>query len=918
MATITGTVTNEVTLGTGTYTSPLTIAGTAAVSVSSIAAIYGPNTQAWTVANYGTVFNSGSFGVELLNGGSVANTGTALIQGYDEGIYIAGSAGTVTNSGTIRGTSAFGFPVDLTAGGTVDNSGMIRGGIFAVEIAGSAGTVTNTGTIIGDFGPGGAGVYLRAGGSIGNTTAGLIEGGVTIAGVGTVTNSGYIVGHIRGGVVLGGGGSVNNSGTIDNVYGVAMGGLGTLTNSGTILGNIGDGVALRAGGYVDNSGTIQGATGVYITSGTAIDSGTIVASVTNSGTGLIQGNTGVSITGAAGTVTNSATIIGTSGDGVYLKAGGIVNNSGTIQGLSDFQDVGVYIAGSAGTLINSGVISAVNPAGRGVYLAAGGSVNNSGTIQGFVDFGDTGGGAGTLTNSGTILGNDIDLFAGGSIENMAGLIGGRVEINGSGGSVINLARMISPAVGPVISLVGGSIYNSGTISGAGAIDIGAGTVTNFGTILGAIAGGIRFNAGGSIANMAGLLQGGGVVIAGSAGTVTNLATIINEIDLRAGGYVGNSGTIQGRIYITGAAGTVIDSGTIVGGGTAVSFGGTAGGSGSNLLVLEAGYYLSGKVLGSTTVGATNTLELSGTLGTVTATYNTLGLSNFQDVLFGAGGSETLKATNTTGTLGTVTLSGWTQTSDILDLTAVGTNATLANGGTVNGAHQLTASGSGGTVVLQLDATDGTVFTAASDLGTGINVTPACFCRGALILTERGEAAVEDLAIGDKVVTLSGALRAVKWIGRRAYDGRFVAANRAVLPIRVAAGALAPGLPARDLWLSPEHALYIDGALVPVGLLVNGATIRQAASVDRLEYFHIELERHDVILAEGAPVETFVDCDSRGIFQNAGEFAELYPDDSPIPWDFCAPRAEEGSAELAAIRAALAERSAIAPELKLAS
>ena len=185
---------------------------------------------------------------------------------------------------------------------------------------------------------------------------------------------------------------------------------------------------------------------------------------------------------------------------------------------------------------------------------------------------------------------------------------------------------------------------------------------------------------------------------------------------------------------------------------------------------------------------------------------------------------------------------------------------------------------------------------------------ACYRLGTLILTLRGEVPVEDLAIGDRLVTISGAARPIKWIGHRAYDGRFVAGNLAVLPIRVAAGALAQGVPARDLWLSPEHALYLDGALVPAGLLVNGATIRQEESVDRLEYFHIELEAHDVILAEGAPAETFVDCDNRFMFHNSAEFAKLYPDDLPAPWAFCAPRAEEGSTELAAIRAALSERA----------
>ena len=689
MSTITGTVTNEVTLGTGTYTSPLTIAGTGAVTVGSVAAIYGPNTQAWTVANYGTVRNSSGFGVELLHGGSVTNSGTGLIQG-SEGVSITGGVGTITNSGTINGTSGAG--IDLGAGGYVGNSGTIRGA-DAVTITGGVGTVTNSGTIIS---------------------------------------------------------SVSGEDFSRPVY-------------------------LAAGGSVYNTGTIRG--GIYA----------------------------VEITGSAGTITNSGTIIG------------------------DFA-----------------------PGGAGIVLRAGGS-----------------------------------------IDNQAGLIQGSVIIYGTG-AVINGGEIFSTIRRGVQLNDGGSISNSGTISGANAIVIsgGIGAVTNYGTILGGPGGGVDLNAGGTISNM-GLIQGGDdISVDGGAGTLTNSGTILDTVELNAGGTVVNSGMIAGATL-----------------GVAITFGSTG-----NLLVLEHGYSLSGSAYGGT--GPTNTIELSGALGAVTVNYNGHPLTNFEDVLFGGAGSETLLITNNTTLPGTI--SGFTLTSDIVDLTQVGSNATLANGGTLSFSHQLTASGSGGTVVLQLDATDATVFKAASDLGTGIDITPACFCRGTLIWTESGEVAVEDLEIGDRVVTLSGALRRVKWIGRRAYGGRFVAANRAVLPIRVAAGALAAGVPARDLFLSPEHALYIDGALVPAGLLVNRMTIRQVESVGRLEYFHLELERHDVILAEGAPAETFVDCDSRAMFQNADEFAELYPDDVPVPWDFCASRAEAGSAELAAIRAALAERSVVASELKLAS
>src|SRR5204862_393110 len=104
---------------------------------------------------------------------------------------------------------------------------------------------------------------------------------------------------------------------------------------------------------------------------------------------------------------------------------------------------------------------------------------------------------------------------------------------------------------------------------------------------------------------------------------------------------------------------------------------------------------------------------------------------------------------------------------------------------------------------------------------------ACYCRGTLILTPAGEVPVEELAIGDRIVALAGEERPIRWIGYRAYDGRFIAGNRQVLPICVTADAIASGVPARDLYLSPEHSLWIDGVLVQAKHLVNGATIVQA-------------------------------------------------------------------------------------------
>lgn len=145
----------------------------------------------------------------------------------------------------------------------------------------------------------------------------------------------------------------------------------------------------------------------------------------------------------------------------------------------------------------------------------------------------------------------------------------------------------------------------------------------------------------------------------------------------------------------------------------------------------------------------------------------------------------------------------------------------------------------------------------------------CFVAGTRIATTRGEIAVEALAVGDLVVTAAGEQRPIRWLGHHTIDCRDHPEPDAVLPVRVRAHAFGHGLPASELWLSPGHAVCVDllgEMLVPIGHLVNGATIVQE-DVAQITYWHVELDSHDLLLAHGMPAESYIDVGNRDFFRN---------------------------------------------------
>jgi hypothetical protein len=392
------------------------------------------------------------------------------------------------------------------------------------------------------------------------------------------------------------------------------------------------------------------------------------------------------------------------------------------------------------------------------------------------------------------------------------------------------------------------------------------TLTNFGTIIGA----------------AGVQSTPGFAVAAVAGAGVRM-------QVQAASGVGSDGVVLGQY---GAGDVLINAGTI--GGGAGAGGAAAGnavyiGSYGGTLLVDPGAVFMGNVVAAAGNG---TLVLSGT------TAGSLDLSDpitgFSNIIFSPG-------------------SDWTLT---------GTSAELAQGETIIGFAAgdrialtdfmaSSASYVSGTGLVLSDGTmSETINVIGSFASTGFTVTNGevvanalCFARGTRIATPGRQVAVEQLKVGDIVLTTGGP-EAVRWIGRRSYEGRFIAGNHLALPVTIKRHAIAKDVPSRDLTVSPGHGIFVAGVLVSAWRLINGVSVTQAASVELVEYFHVELARHCVMLAENCPAESFFDNGDRGQFHNA--------DEAPVALDGVAlPRCEEGFA-LERVRARVAARAGILP------
>ena len=183
--------------------------------------------------------------------------------------------------------------------------------------------------------------------------------------------------------------------------------------------------------------------------------------------------------------------------------------------------------------------------------------------------------------------------------------------------------------------------------------------------------------------------------------------------------------------------------------------------------------------------------------------------------------------------------------------------------TIQGTYRWVASYSG-------DANNEAVSTACNDPNEDFLVV--CYLSGTLILTPDGEIPIEELRIGDHVLTLSVnklVKSKIKWIGTLTPK----VLNEKSYPIKICKSARGKNLPHRDLYVSPNHGIFIDNRLILAKLLVNDKNIYQDKTIREVKYYHIELDDHSIIVAEGIYAESYLDVNNRNTFDNSKNVAK---------------------------------------------
>jgi collagen type I/II/III/V/XI/XXIV/XXVII alpha len=602
--------------------------------------------------------------------------------------------------------------------------------------------------------------------------------------------------------------------------------LSAVGTTGVMVGEGGSGnLALTSGATIVS----QGATDVV--SGTALQ----LASVTVDGATSTWTSGGELMVGGAGL------------GGMAIQAGGAVTAaSAEIAATTAADGSSVALTGADASLSVTGGLT-VGAVGSGALDLSGGAAATTGSLDSGVTTTAVGqisvsdpGTALTVSGSATV-GDDgtgvLSVLNGATFSAASLTIGAQAD--GSGALVVS-------GDGSLLRISGQ--LNVGTAKGTGDLTVGPGATVDA-----------------SVVNLLGgvVLEGGvldpTVYIENGGSTTGGFGTVASDFILLKGTILSN-GSKTGKQ-------TEVVQGTLVGGGTADIKGSVSvNGPGIPQIGTHDTIELTGALLNTATTIFTDNLTPTGTYSVNNSVIDVV----FQDA------TGVLQLDDIGGFAGTVAT--WHAGDSFVVTGGTLSDPSVSNGDTLIVHDSGTNAGAGGS--------DTIIFASAIDAGGfGIannNTVVACFAAGTRIETEDGPVAVEHLAVGDRVLAMDEAAPApIVWIGQRMVNCRAHPAPETVWPVRLRAGAFGQTVPLRDLYLSPDHAVFVNDVLVPVKLLINGTTIAQVRN-DRVRYFHVELPRHAIILAEGLTVESYLDTGDRANFHQGDATIRLFPDFAAKP------------------------------------
>ncbi|MCB8882686.1 Hint domain-containing protein [Acidisoma cellulosilytica] len=872
--------------------------GTTVLSGGSLRLVSGGTTSGAIISSGGTELNSSGsttlnttvdFGGTLLvlagalNSNTVVSSGgTELISSGDGGAYnvdVLTGGTAIAYAGAVIHTSAVttsailsGGQENTAAGGTSLDVTVKAGGIEYDGLINSFAGGTSIDDIIDDGHLYVEGTAARASGTLIESGAnaiisdgGVLSGATVLSSIIYVVNSGNIGSSVNDFI---GSGATEWDGET-NVYSDGLS-LNDIVSGGEI---IVEGGAVSAGA----SGTILEAHGIALLAGggkmtgaTLSSGGTLIVSEISS-----TGGYALSTTVSAGGVlyddhefgSASATVVDSGGTNFVYNDGIDYNATVSAGGLMEVTDA---FGDPRGVAYNTKVMSGGTGIVSGGYeLASGVGQVESGMIVLNAALSLTTTTVGGLTEYAFAAVDSGGLVVSSGATAADNLFSGNAGPNAVAALVISGATSLSNTIINNRMLVDhGGVTSGDTIGLHGILEDG---------LAGTFYGGTSINdtvSGGTLTIEAEATGSGTIVEVGGTAIVWNNSTDTGAI-VRVGGTLEISGTGSAISTVISAGGKEI----VTSGGSAVSNTVSAGGT----ELISSG----GKAVNTViSLGGTGIVSSGGLLSGITDVYSggtlvdyaTVAVTGASLALGDATGGATLVVSGSPAVDVTSIVSG-----DNILFNNIGYTGVLVTGsGTETLGNGITVTETAGAVTIKDGSITDTVDIAGiTQYGwtitteNGVLDFEICFAEGSMIATPNGETAVEDLAIGDMVTTLNGE-KPIVWVGHRSVDLTKLRNAESARLVRIRKDAFATNVPHRDLLVTQEHCLHVDGGLIPARMLVNDRSIIIDRTINAYTYYHVELEQHAILLAEGLETESYLDTGNRPNFANA-ETTALQPD-----------------------------------------